>query len=132
MPTVSEILAFLAPGLTASPEDRATAISLAEGYRPACLTEQKANEAVAWYAAWLLYARQQQQEAAANGEVVPLGVKSQTDGDLSRTYMDGAGGGAISDPLGYYSAWKALNDICVRAGAITVNPVPMGCCGWPR
>lgn len=132
MATVLEILDFLAPGLTATPEEKAMAISMAEAYRPGCLTQQKADEAVAWYAAWLLYGRQQQLDAVDNGEVVPLGVKSQTDGDLSRTYMEGAGGGAISDPLGYYSAWKALNDICMRAGAITVSPAPRGCCGWLR
>ncbi|GEM_PF-815360 len=131
-PTVSEILAFLAPGLTATAEDRKTAISLAEAYRPGCLTQQKADEAVAWYAAWLLYGRQQQQEALDAGEVVPLGVKSQTDGDLSRTYAEGAAGGAIADPLGFYARWESLNNICVRMGAITVSPVPMGCCGWPR
>jgi len=130
MATVREILDFLAPGLAAPDADKDTAISLAEVYRPACLTEGKADEAVAWYAAWLLYGRQQQQDAADNGEVVPLGVKSQSDGDLSRTYMDGTGGGAVSDPLGYYGRWEALNNICVRAGAITVSPAPMGCCGW--
>lgn len=130
-PTVSEILAFLAPGLTATEQDRATAISLAEAYRPACLTQQKADEAVAWYAAWLLYGRQQQQDAADAEEFIPLGVKSQTDGDLSRTYVSGAEGVAISDPLGFYGRWAALNDICARLGAITVSPVLPRCCGWP-
>ena len=132
MADVIEILDFLAPGLTATPEEKATAISMAEAYRPACLTEKKADEAVAWYAAWLLYSRQQQKDAADNGEVVPLGVKSQTDGDLSRTYFDGATGGGVADPAGFYARWAALNDICARLGAITVSPAPTGCCGWPR
>jgi hypothetical protein len=121
MADVREILDFIAPGLTASDEDKDTAIALAEAYRPKCLTEPKANEAVAWYAAWLLYGRQQQQEAADSGEVVPMGVKSQTDGDLSRTYIDGAGSGAIRDPAGFYARWLALDTICARLGGITVG-----------
>lgn len=121
MTTVREILDFIAPGLTASGEDKDKAISLAEAYRPKCLTEPKANEAVAWYAAWLLYSRQQQQEAADSGEVVPMGVKSQTDGDLSRTYIDGSGAGAIRDPAGFYARWLALDTICARLGGITTG-----------
>lgn len=133
MATVLEILDFLAPGLTATPEEKEMALSLAEAYRPACLTKTKADEAVALYAAWLLYAREQAKAANEAGEVVPVGVKSQTDGDLSRTYTgDVSGADGVSDPAGYYGRWKALNDICARVGAITVSPVLGGCCGWPR
>jgi len=132
MATVIEILDFLAPGLTSTPAEKEMALSLAEAYRPACLTVMKADEAVALYAAWLLYARGQAQAAADAGEVVPVGVKSQSDGDLSRTYTgDVSGADGVSDPAGYYGRWKVLNDICVRVGAITVNPVPGGCRGWP-
>lgn len=120
MASVSEILDFIAPGLTATPEEKATAIALAEAYRPACLTQAKADEAVAYYAAWLLYGRQQSADGA--GEVAPAGVKSQTDGDLSRTYLTAAETAAgVSDPGGYYARWDALARTCRRAGAITVG-----------
>ncbi len=128
MATVIEILDFLAPGLSASPEDRALAISMAEAYRPKCLTQAKADEAVALYAAWLLYGREQAQAGA--GEFAPMGVRSQTDGDLSRTYTSAGDGSGIYDPAGYYGRWKALADIC-RMGAITVNPGFPRCCPCP-
>lgn len=130
MATVIEILDFLAPGLKSSPEEKATAIEMAEAYRPKCLVKAKADEAVALYAAWLLYGREQSQAASDDGELVPVGVKSQTDGDLSRTYLTAAeAAGGIIDPAGYFGRYKALADICARMGSITVgNGFPRGCC----
>lgn len=115
-------LDFLAPAVAGMPEsDKLKALSTAAGYRPACLPEAKRDEAQLLYAAWLLYGRLQQQE----GGVVPVGVVSEKEGDLQRTY------GAVAnaqDPLGFYGRWKAFNDLCGRGAIIASNWRPRcGC-----
>src|SRR5690606_30448854 len=94
--------------------DKEKALSMAASYRPACLPEAKQDEAQLLYAAWLLYGRLQQQETG----VRPVGVVSEKEGDLARTYGSTQAGSDVDDPLGFYGRWKALNALC-GFGAIT-------------
>ncbi|MEE6030435.1 DUF4054 domain-containing protein [Avibacterium paragallinarum] len=93
-------------------EEINTALELAESYRPQCLTEDKQDEAVAWYAAYLLA---QSVEARAN----PLGIKREREGDLEREYF--ANGDSGSNAQRFLANFNALNDLCLRLGAITVG-----------
>lgn len=104
--TILELLAFLAPGLTASDEDRQKAIDLAISYRPACLTEALQDEAQALYAAWLLSMNAQQ---AVTG-VVGVGVKREREGDLEREWFDASGLGI--DSMGFKARYDLLADRC--------------------
>ena len=126
MAATVDLLDFLAPAVAGMSEaDKQRALDLAEGYRPSCLPESKQDEAQAWYAAWLLYGRLQQQAADDQG-VTPLpGVVSEKERDLSRTYGRAAG---AEDPLGFYGQYDRLAMVC-RFGSITVGTRKRyGCC----
>lgn len=105
MPDMLELLKFLAPSLSADQDDRETAIDLAAGYRPACLPEALQDQAQALYAAWLLSMNDQQGDTT----VIPVGVISEKEGDLSRTY-----GNAIDtlDSYGFKARYDLLADRC--------------------
>ncbi|CAP41315.1 DUF4054 domain-containing protein [Bordetella petrii] len=126
MAATVELLDFLAPAVAGmSAEDKQKALDIAADYRPACLPEAKQDEAQAWYAAWLLYGRLQQQAAQDSGGVAPAGVVSEKEGDLSRTYGRAAG---ADDPAGFYGNYDRLARLC-RAGAIIVGTRRRyGCC----
>lgn len=125
MATVTELVSFLLPGLTLDAGALETAISVAEGYRPACLTTAKADEAVAAYAAWLLY-RQVQSQATLATDAALLGVASEKLGDQQRDYRAAsADSGAVDDPLGLYAQWQRLHSLC--RGSITTS----GRSPWP-
>jgi hypothetical protein len=122
MSATVELLNFLAPAVADVPKpDKEFALKQAEGYRPWCLPADRQDEAQAWYAAWLLYNRMQQQAAAASVGVIPVGIVSEKEGDLARTYRAGAtgGDGEASDPLGFRAQYQRLADLC-GYGAITV------------
>lgn len=103
--SIEELLDFLAPSLDADPIDKQKALALAALYRPACLPEALQDEAQALYAAWLLSMIQQQGETT----IVPVGVISEREGDLSRTY--GATASTI-DSLGFKARYDILADRC--------------------
>ncbi len=130
-----KMLDFLAPAVAGqTEEDKKMALALAEPYRPGCLKPAQQDIAQCWYAAWLLYQRMQQQATdagsgtASGGVVVPFGVASEKEGDLSRSYFasgGGSGGDASdpakpADPMGYWANWQRLAALC-GYGAITVG-----------
>lgn len=99
------------------------ALQVAQSYAPACLPANKQQEAVVYYAAYLLSLKQQ---ADAVG-FVQAGVTQQKEGDLSRSY--GNNGVSVSDPYGYLAKWQELDNLCKRLGAITVGSGGYrGCC----
>lgn len=112
-----ELFRFLVPYFAAvSDENVEQALAMALPYRPACLTPAQQDEAQVFYAAWLLYQRQLQTAALAGG-ASPWGVKSEREGDVSRTYgaVDGQ-----DDPFGWWGKFSALYALC-GGGAITVG-----------
>ncbi|WP_237173036.1 DUF4054 domain-containing protein [Paracandidimonas lactea] len=124
MAATVEDLDFMAPAVAGMPlADKQKALTFAEAYRPACLSEAKQDEAQLLYAAWLLYGRLRQQE----GGVIPAGVKSLKEGDVAVTYGSGADGGDLTDPLGFYGRWNKLNRLC-GVGAITASNWRSHCC----
>lgn len=126
MAATVEDLDFLAPAVAGMPaEDKVRALALAEGYRPACLSPAKQDEAQLWYAAWLLYQRKQQQAGEAAGAVPTPGVVSEREGDLQRTYGRAEG---ADDPQGFYAQYDRLAQVCRRMGAITVGGRRHGAC----
>ncbi|MBB2918328.1 DUF4054 domain-containing protein [Cupriavidus alkaliphilus] len=128
MAATVELLDFLAPAVADVPEaDKGFALAQAESYRPSCLSAPRQDEAQAWYAAWLLYNRLQQQAAGASVGVIPVGISSEKEGDLARTYRAGAEGGSdVGDPMGFLAQYQRLADLC-GYGAITVARRPNGC-----
>lgn len=94
------------------PERLNNVISVAEQYRPQCLDKDKQEIAAAYYAAYLLASGQ---EAEQN----PLGITSEREGDLSRSYaLD------QTNAAKFYAKWQELHQICVRfgqGGAMTVG-----------
>lgn len=111
-----ELLELIAPsvaGMDAGTVEKA--LSLAERYRPACLTPAKQDEAQALYAAWILYNIKQQE--AGGGIVAPLGAARIKEDRLEVSFSEG---GAVGndDPMGFYSRWQALNRLCSLGGAI--------------
>lgn len=88
------------------------ALELAERYRPMCLPEEKQNEAVAWYTAYLLA---QSVESGVN----VAGLRREREGDLEREYFAGSdkGGNAAR----FLANYNALNEVCARLGAMTVG-----------
>lgn len=121
MAATVEDLDFLAPAVASMPQgDKERALSMAAGYRPACLPESKQDEAQLWYAAWLLYGIKLQRAADADGVMARPGVVSEKEGDLQRTYgtVEGA-----ADPAGFYEKYERLARLC-RVGATTVRSRP--------
>lgn len=109
-------------------QDVEQALGLAATYRPSCLSAAQQDEAQIFYAAWLLYGRQLQ--AMAGGMVpVKLGVKSEKEGDLSRTYGTGADGHIGADPYNFWGRYNDLALLCGGYGAITVGHRRGSCCG---
>lgn len=93
-------------------------------FAPSCLPEAKQKEAVYYYAAYLLSLRQQAELVG----VIPAGVTSEKEGDLSRSY--GNNGSNSADPYGFLARYEKLNNVCKRVGAITVGTGAIGgCCG---
>lgn len=89
-------------------------------FAPACLPEAKQKEAVYYYAAYLLSLKQQADVVG----VIPAGVVSEKEGDLSRSY--GNNGNSSADPYGFLARYEKLNNICKRIGAITVGNGAIG------
>jgi hypothetical protein len=110
--TPAEHLAMAYPALVAglAADVREWALTVAQDYRPRCLGEDRQNLAQAHYAAYLLSQRGGSSDAGA--------VTRWKEGDVEITY----GGSSSGDgPSGPYAAWKAMNDVCVRAGAIVTR-----------
>lgn len=127
MAATVELLDFLAPAISgASDEDKDLALELAEGYRPACLPQAKQDEAQAWYAAWLLYNQMQQKAVASTVGVIPVGIASEKEGDLARSYRAGGAASGVDDPMGFHAQYQRLADLC-GYGAITVARRLHGC-----
>ncbi|KUE88889.1 hypothetical protein ASL20_09700 [Cupriavidus necator] len=128
MAATIELLDFLAPAVAGVPQaDKEKALAVASGYRPACLPEARQDEAQAWYAAWLLYQRQQQEAAAATVGVIPAGIASEKEGDLARTFQaTRSADDGVDDPMGFHAQYQRLADLC-GYGAITVARQSYGC-----
>lgn len=112
-----ELLAFLAPAVCdASHYDKCKALEIAKAYRPACLSDDMADQAQVWYAAWLLYGRMQQGEFDLE-QSGPVTMRKE--GDLQISYganltkIDG-----VLDSGGFYAQWKRLADMCGRGAII--------------
>lgn len=91
-------------------EQMANLLAMAEMYRPKCLDEDKQDLAVAYYVAYLIASN-------AERETNPLGVTSEREGDISRTYAAN-----LANSSRLLAKWQELNDICVRVnGSITVG-----------
>jgi hypothetical protein len=112
--TVDAWIGILLPGLEIDSEQLAVAIELGEQRRPACLTQPLGDEAVAAYAAWVLYGQIQAAQALAL-PARPMGVTSEKLGDQQRDY--GASEGS-NDPLGLLGRYNDLARLC---GSITVG-----------
>ena len=56
--------------------------------------------------------------------VIPAGVVSEKEGDLSRSY--GNNGSNAADPYGFLARYEKLNNVCKRVGAITVGTGAIG------
>lgn len=124
-----ELFRFMVPYFAALPDEQVQqALDLAAAYRPACLDTARQDQAQVYYAAWLLYQRDLQIKAALPGApVAPFGVKSEKEGDLSRTYGNAEGS---DDPFGWWGEYSALADLC-GGGAITVgHRHGSTCCGF--
>lgn len=120
-----ELFRFLVPYFASLPDDEIqTALGLAEEFRPACLLTTQQDTAQVWYAAGLLYDRQLQAATAATGQTIPVGVKSEKEGDLQREYGFIEG---IEDSQGFWKRYLDLAKIC-GAGAITVGHRYGSCC----
>ncbi|WP_066733551.1 DUF4054 domain-containing protein [Cupriavidus sp. D384] len=128
MAATLKLLGFLAPAVAGAPDaDQEAALALAASYRPWCLPEVKQDEAQVWYAAWLLYGRQQQTATVQAIGVVPAGIASEKEGDLARSYThDGGGNGSIADPMGFRARYEQLAALC-GFGAIVAAKVSHGC-----
>lgn len=118
-PTV-ENLSWLAPGLAnVSDEDKQKALDFAASFRPSCLDDEQQDLAQLYYAIWFLYDRQAQIDGANSGIPVIQGVKSIKEGDVQYTF--GYDGAVVFDPYGFYSKWKALNDMCGYGAIVAGN-----------
>lgn len=106
-----ELLGWLCPAVTATEAEKLRAIDFAQRFRPKGLSAEKQDEAQAYYAGWLLTKKVQHQLSGA----VPVGVVSEKEGDLSRTY-----GKSDDDPYGYLAAYNKLKKLSSK-GAITVG-----------
>ncbi|MCR1838602.1 DUF4054 domain-containing protein [Pasteurella caecimuris] len=93
------------------------AIQLAENYRPECLKGGKQDEAVAWYAAYLL-------AQSVENDVNPLGLKREREGDLEREFGSASSGGNAAKFIANY---ERLAEVCRRVGAITVGGYGNSC-----
>ena len=90
-------------------EQMANLLAMAEMYRPLCLDEDKQDLAVAYYVAYLI-------ASSAEREVNPLGITSEREGDISRSYAKDQTAAAQ-----FYAKWQEFNALCGRLGAITVG-----------
>lgn len=125
---MAELLAlfrFLVPYFSATSDaDVQLALTAAADYRPTCLVPARQDEAQVFYAAWLLYQRQLQ-IAAGGAAPVPFGIKSEKEGDLSRTYGSSTDG---NDPFDFWGRFEKLARLCGGIGAITVGNRYAPCC----
>lgn len=124
--TLLERLRWLAPQLAAASDlDVTTALELAAPYRPGCLSPDKQEEAIVWYAAYLLSLRIDAHDDFAREVALQrrAGVTSERIGDDQRTFAAGADAQALADdPMGFKARWHALADRCKAArGSILVG-----------
>lgn len=98
-------------------------LTLAAEFAPPCLSDKLKERAVLYYAGYL--AVNALAVVAQGAVVVPVGVVSEREGDLSRSYGDHG----VSDPCGYLAQYQKLADLCKR-GAIIVSQYGGSCgCG---
>ncbi|HWK70031.1 MAG TPA: DUF4054 domain-containing protein [Burkholderiaceae bacterium] len=103
--SLTELLDFFAPALTATEQERADALAIAESRRPWCLSETEQDEAQALYAAWLLSLNAQ----AKVTSVREVGVISEKEGDLAKTYGKAEDG---LDAGGFKARYDAMARRC--------------------
>lgn len=142
MPTVNEWMNFFYPylfdggDLRYIPEaDMAMAVAVAEAFRPACLTDDRQNQAQAHYAAYVAEYRAKVLAAglSMNATGVVAGpIVEKREGDVSVKYATNAttSQAAIKDQLTGpgtpYAAWQALWEVCVPATVEGQLPVRRG------
>lgn len=108
--TPLELLNFFAPNVDATEDDKEKALAIAESRRPWCLSEEQQNEAQALYAAWLLTLKAQNSESS----IREIGVVSEREGDLSKTY------GSAADSLDS-EGFKARYDAFARRCTVKLH-----------
>ncbi|MDP8078340.1 hypothetical protein [Phocoenobacter skyensis] len=91
-----------------SEEEKKQALAYAEKKRPESvnISDDDKDDAVIYYAGYLLSKQQAD-------KVVPTGVVSETEGDLSRKYGDN---GLSDDPCGYLKRYKSIVGKCKEFG----------------
>lgn len=109
-----------------SEEDRAKYMTAAEAHRPACLPDERQNEAQAHYAAYLM-GRTLAWQQAGGAAAAPGTVVRERQGGVEVQYAQGETGGAsvATGPATAYASWKALSDLCAR-GAILAGDAFVG------
>lgn len=129
--TPAEYLAFLYPrffeegGPSFQDEEaRNRALAMADARRPTCLSEDRQNEAVAHYAAFLLDGRLRDLQAGPGGSGVSVlagPITSEREGDIQRTYADGGGNSADLEtgPTTPFARYRALARLCGRGAIMT-------------
>lgn len=145
MPTSKEWIAFFYPFLFDAEDKRyindadlTMALAVAEDYRPACLSEDRQNQAMAHYASYIIEFRRRAKEigaAVSDVAVVAGPIIEEAEGDTSVKYAQTSSSGSIitikeqlTGPGTPYAAFIALWEICnpsvpdgkapVRRGAI--------------
>jgi hypothetical protein len=113
--TPAQHLAMAYPALAGAGTAETTwALSVAQDYRPRCLSEERQNLAQAHYAAYLLMRRAAEMGGGAGEPSGP--VVEEREGDLTVKYAEG---GSSGGPDNAYASWQALNAICLRGAIIT-------------
>lgn len=128
--TLPELVRWLAPEIRDVPDDDINnALVLAEDYRPRRLKRTKADQAVAWYAAYLISLREHalpKQDGVAEAAIgmQRAGIKSEQIADDRRDFVSGAEAEALqADPLGYLARYNAIKG---KGGLLIMSAGPGG------
>lgn len=150
MPTAEEWVAYFYPFLLDEADPRHVsaseldmALAVAADWRPACLSEDRQNQAQAHYSAYVVAYKQQMQTATAGlggsaTEVVAGPVVERQEGDVRVKYATSGGTTVtpaatvranLTGPGTPYAAWERLAAICGSTGDVQtpgVLPVRRG------
>lgn len=108
---VGGLIQFYAPELAADTDAIAQALALSADKRPACLSDEKQDEAQAYFALHLLFTRSETQSRI---------YKSEREGDLQREYF--TADEQRSNSAFWLSKYNGLNRLCGASfGSITVG-----------
>lgn len=108
----------------AAEQDLEMALAVAADYRPACLSEDRKNQAQAHYAAYVIEYRDRMKAVNATNSNVTATVAGpiieKSEGDVSVKYATSASQTSASQvrsqltgPGTAFAAWQALYDVCI-------------------